>query len=151
MPTDLTPSLILFHLFSLFFLTGLIWVVQLVHYPTFLFVAETRFTQFHRFHSQRITWVVAPMMLLEIGTGAALWWILGGPFWLINVVSIALTWLSTGLVSVPIHNRLSPGRDERFIHRLIKTNWLRTATWSARSVVWLFLICSFLKQLNLPS
>ncbi len=39
------------------------------------------------------------------------------------------------LLQVPAHRRLSAGFDDRAASRLVETNWLRTALWSARSAL----------------
>ena len=122
----------LIQVFSSFFMTGLIWLVQLVHYPSFRFVDRESFTAFHQLHSNRITWIVAPMMAAELGSALLL--LSTGQEWtMVNVVSVGALWLITGLVSVPLHNRLAQGYDGTTAKRLTDTNWLRTILWSARS------------------
>lgn len=67
-------------MFTLFFagfaatllMTGLAWMVQLVHYPSFRYVEPRKFPEFHRFHSNRITLIAAPLMLAELGTAIIL-------------------------------------------------------------------------------
>jgi hypothetical protein len=44
-------------------------------------------------------------------------------------------WLSTTFLQVPAHRRLSSGFDDRVASRLVETNWLRTALWSARAAL----------------
>jgi hypothetical protein len=44
---------------------------------------------------------------------------------------VALTWVSTFLVSVPLHRRLEGGdRSLELCRALERTNWPRTALWS---------------------
>ncbi len=57
--------LLVLNLFSTVFMTGLIWFVQLVHYPLFDHVADGQFTPYHRQHTRRTTRVVAGPMLVE--------------------------------------------------------------------------------------
>jgi hypothetical protein len=47
---------------------------------------------------------------------------------------VALIWLVTFFVQVPLHNQLSDGYDESTVHKLINTNWIRTALWSLKSL-----------------
>jgi hypothetical protein len=49
-------------------------------------------------------------------------------------------WLSTALLQVPLHNLLARGLDREAVARLVQTNWIRTAAWSARAVVSLALL-----------
>lgn len=116
-------------------MTGLIWLVQLVHYPAFHFVERKSFSDFHRFHSNRISWIVAPVMMLELLSSYFLLaqsqfavWAWG------NFLIVVLLFLLTATVSMPIHNRLTEGYNETDVNRLINTNWLRTALWSLRTL-----------------
>ena len=129
------------HLATTFFMTGLIWVVQLVHYPSFLFVPEKKFAEFVGFHGSRITWIVLPVMLLELGTAVALELASSRlHLWSFNLVALLLIWLCTIGLSIPCHRRLAAGWDEALVKRLIATNWPRTILWTLRS----FLIIGFL-------
>jgi hypothetical protein len=118
------------------FMTGVIWMVQLVHYPSFLFVDVLHFKKFHTFHSNRISWIVAPVMLLELMSAYFLVYydsrnILN---W-IGLFLITLIFALTAFVSVPQHNKLSLSHDEAIIKQLIASNWYRTALWSVRFVL----------------
>ena len=133
------PAVLVVHAAVTCFLAGLIWVIQLVHYPLFDHVDRQRFVAFEGAHSRRITWIVAPAMGLELITGAWLPWAVGpGPertLLLVGAGLIALVWLSTALVQVPCHARLARGFDASAHRRLLRTNVLRTAAWSARAVI----------------
>jgi hypothetical protein len=51
---------------------------------------------------------------------------------------VAVAWLSTAFVQVPLHAALpSAAGDERaaLIARLVASNWLRTAAWTLRGVL----------------
>jgi hypothetical protein len=133
------------HAAATWFLSGLIWVVQLVHYPLFDHVDRGRFVEFEQAHARRITWIVAPAMGLELITGAWLPWAVGPGaernVLLVGAALIALLWVSTAFVQVPCHARLASGYDASAHHRLVWTNGLRTAAWSLRAllVAWLLL------------
>ncbi|NRA66563.1 MAG: hypothetical protein HRU19_18890 [Pseudobacteriovorax sp.] len=119
-------------------MTGLIWTIQLVHYPSFAFIDSTRFTEFETFHASRISWIVMPVMIVELMTAIGLWFLLAEPWSLWNVINsigVLLIWLSTGLFSMPIHARLLSGKNTELIRRLVETNWPRTILWSLRSLV----------------
>lgn len=51
-------------------MTGVIWTVQIVHYPLFAGVGPDRFLDYARAHTARIIRLVAPVMLVELATGA---------------------------------------------------------------------------------
>lgn len=124
---------LVFHLAVTWFLVGLIWVIQLVHYPLMRLVSPERFVEFETAHCNRITWIVAPAMGFEALSG--LWCAALLPYDVLFTVSLALlgvVWASTSFVQVPLHNQLSNGFDERCIGRLVRTNWLRTIAWTGR-------------------
>ena len=120
-------------------MTGAIWIIQIVHYPTFLFVKEPAFAQFHHFHSSQITWIVAPMMVLELLTGLMLAYLFQG-IWIFQFFLILLLWIVTFFISVPLHNNLGQVRDEPKIKRLVFTNWLRTFLWTLRTLILFFVV-----------
>ena len=116
-------------------LVGLIWTIQMVHYPLFAQVGPTHFVAYHRRHTREITLVVGPLMLAELVTAALL--VLEGnrdPWLLASLPLLALIWISTGFVQIPLHNTLTTGFDAHAHRRLVTTNWWRTAAWSARGV-----------------
>jgi len=53
----------------------------------------------------------------------------------VGAILLLLIWLTTALLQVPAHRRLSTGYDSRTVSRLVTTNWLRTSLWSVRSVL----------------
>lgn len=119
---------------------GLIWFVQVVHYPMFARVIGEHSRKFALEHQQRTTLVVGPLMLVEMAAAAI---IAVNPPAGINrglaILGLALVlgaWLSTALVQIPLHQRLAnDGHDPEVIDRLVATNWARTALWSARALV----------------
>jgi hypothetical protein len=127
------------HAVSTLMLTGLIWMVQIVHYPLFAHVGEGAFCAYGRQHARRITWLVGPLMALEAVAALAL------PFLLDTAVARTLTgvgvllllvvWGSTAFLQVPCHARLSRGFDGLAWRRLVGTNWIRTGAWSLRGVL----------------
>jgi hypothetical protein len=126
---------------STFAMFGLIWFVQIVHYPLFLRIAEEDFTAFEAEHARRTGYVAAPLMIVELLSSFALVY---GPWRPASIPGMqavagagltALTWASTFLLSVPLHNRLHRGFNRTAIHRLVATNWVRTVLWTARAAL----------------
>ena len=130
-------DLLLLHLAATWALVGLIWTVQLVQYPGFLLVGRPDFAAYHEHHASRITWIVGPLMGTEGLTGLALFWAdvpgLSTPFLTAGFALIVLNAAWTAFVAVPLHGSLG-GRAEANKRRLVTTNWVRTAAWSARGV-----------------
>lgn len=122
------------HHFTVFAMTGVIWIIQLVHYPSFHFVEKSSWSAFHQFHTFWITPVVAPMMLLQLVSS---FFLEGASRWIF--VGLSLTVFAvTFMVSVPLHQKLEKAYDENTVVKLIQTNWIRTLAWSAHSLVLLF-------------
>lgn len=118
------------------FLSGLIWTIQVVHYPLMARVGTDQFAQYERLHSASITPLVGPAMLAEAAIAGLL--LLHRPAaipaWMpwTGVALVAAIWAVTFLVSVPCHAVLAQGFDASAHERLVATNWLRTAAWTAR-------------------
>lgn len=126
------------HFAATAFMTGLIWLIQRVHYPMLAHVERGGFASSHAFHSARITPIVAPAMVLEAATGVALVLGPGGASAWVCLGLSAVCWLATALLSVPEHSRLAGGHDEAALRRLVATNWVRTIAWSAHLGVCVF-------------
>ncbi|RME97541.1 MAG: hypothetical protein D6772_10295 [Bacteroidetes bacterium] len=125
-------ALLVFELVVTAALFGLIWTVQLVHYPGFHFVAKDHFREFHRMHTRQITWVVLPLMVSELGLSAYRCCL--DPAWpqLLPLVLVVALWASTFFWQVPLHSRLANGKNTSIIQRLVDSNWLRTVLWTLR-------------------
>jgi hypothetical protein len=136
--------LLLIHAASTWAMTGLIWFVQVVHYPLFDRVGLEGFARYELAHSSRTTMVVAPLMLVELTCAA--WLVLARPAsvpapaaWL-GATLVALIWLSTFALQVPQHTVLSSGFDARAHGLLVATNWIRTIAWTLRAALALWMI-----------
>ena len=124
---------------STLFMTGLIWFVQVVHYPLFSSVGGAEFAAYSRAHQSLTTFVVGPAMLVEALSAAILVFArpAGVPAWLawLGLALVVAIWLSTAILQVPAHGRLVGGFDAGTHGFLVGTNWIRTACWSLRAVV----------------
>ena len=138
-PTGWDAAALLAHAAATVAMAGVIWFVQVVHYPLFGQVAPERFVDFESAHRRRTTWVVAPLMLAELATAVALAARppRGGPPWApwVGLGLLAVVWLSTFAVQVPLHEKLNHGFDAGVHRRLVRTNWLRTAAWTIRAAL----------------
>lgn len=136
--------ILLVHAASTWALAGLIWVVQIAHYPSFALVGAERFRAFHASYTTRIGRVVGPLMLVELA--CALWIVAAPPYaaegwprW-IGLALVIVAWASTAFVQVPAHRVLARGFDANVHQRLVASNWIRTIAWSARAVLVLVLL-----------
>lgn len=111
-------------------LAVLIWLVQIIIYPGMHGWDKTRFADLHRDYARRISFIVGPLMLGQAALALHQIIEVPGVVAAVQIALIAAVWSVTGLVSVPLHRRLSGGYDERAVDRLVASNWLRTAGWS---------------------
>lgn len=127
------------HFACCFYLAGVIWVIQLTHYPAFHFVAEKDFARFHARHTAVMGGIVGPVMIIELLTAVMLCqsfnWL-----WLLNLGGVIVIWLCTFFWSVPAHSKLALGQDVAEIHKLVRSNWVRTVIWNTRAALFLMLI-----------
>ena len=125
-------------------MTGLIWFVQVVHYPLLAQFGSSQSTQVAVEHQRRTSWVVGPPMAVEgvttlillakqpEGVSALLPWV--------NAVLLAIALGSTIFISVPLHARMAQSHDDNTGQRLVLTNWPRTFAWSARAALCIVMI-----------
>ena len=128
---------------------GVIWVMQVVHYPLMRFVSGEQFAHFETAHRTRISWVVGPLMLIEgvcvlaflFAPPAGLaWWL---PWVGAGVETVAIG--TTAFVSAPLHERLNAHFNTATLDRLIATNWIRTVAWTCRAVVAIAILVAVLR------
>jgi hypothetical protein len=137
-------TVLLLHAAATWAMVGLIWFVQLVHYPLFASVGERHFARYEYQHTRRTAWVVGVLMPLEAVTGS--WLVFDVPAGVSQVLAtiglslIAALWLSTAVWQAPMHGRLSAGYNDGLHTRLITTNWVRTAGWTARGGLVLLMV-----------
>lgn len=135
----MTQFLVLCALASSWYMAGLIWFVQIVHYPLYAAVGADAFAAYEKDHMRRTGYVVFPAMVTELVASAALlWWKPAGvPEWLLwaGLGMVAAIWVSTFTLQVPAHKRLLNGFAEGPWRLLVWSNWIRTVLWTGRAGV----------------
>ena len=101
--------ILLLNLISTWYMVGLIWMVQVVHYKLFNRVGTEQFARYEAEHNRLITPIVGVPMLVEIATSVALLITAPSEFptwaaWLGFAMVMAI-WISTALIQVPCHRR----------------------------------------------
>jgi len=128
------------------YLTGLIWVIQVVHYPLMNRVPAEAFVEFHDQHSRRISSIVVAPMVIELATviGLLILRPASVPHKLLalSAILVALLWLSTFALQVPLHRKLATGFDPSVHRALVRGNWIRTVAWTLRAPVALVMAIS---------
>jgi hypothetical protein len=142
--SELAPLAFLLHLAATLFMVGVIWFVQVVHYPLLARVGSAEAVAYEQAHTRRTGRVVGPAMLLEAASAALLLWVRpAGVSDLqagVGAALLAVAWASTWLVQVPCHDRLCREFDRVVHRRLVRSNWVRTAAWSLRGLVALWMV-----------
>ena len=144
-----TRWVVLANLGATVYMTGVIWFVQIVHYPLFAGVDGDGFVDYERRHAALTTYVVAPPMLIEALTAVLLLWMYpptaaAWQAWL-GLGLVAVIWFSTAFLQIPCHEALGKHFDADVHQRLVSTNWIRTAAWSLRSVLMLWMVARGLR------
>ncbi len=143
----MTLAVLFLHALATVFMTGLIWFVQVVHYPLKAKVGNRNFISYQEAHQKKTGWIVGPPMLVEISSG--LWLAIALPeplspaLLIFSLTLLALIWLSTAVFSVPCHRKLTKGFHPGVHRKLVSTNWIRTTLWSGRSILALYFLLSF--------
>lgn len=136
------------HLFFSLYMLGVIWFVQLVHYPIFSFlhfdIEKNPFT----FHQSRTTIVIMFPMILELASIILLIFIPFPNFFsvLILLLLTLLIWLSTFTMQVPAHKMLKKIKNDSVIKKLINTNWLRTILWTLKGIYLFLMVWTLLRD-----
>jgi len=136
--------ILLLNIVSAFILIGLILTIQFVHYPSFRYVSNRQFEEFHRFHSKRISFVVIPLMLVELVSSLILYFNnqdnMISTVFLINLILVVSIWALTFLGIVPIHNQLAKAFDILTFKKLLLFNFFRTILWISRGLLMIILL-----------
>ena len=126
--------MLILHLIATSVMVGVIWVIQLVHYPSFHFVELKQYTTFQRFHMARISYVVIPAMLTELFT--LILFVISmdqiDTLVLASAILLIFIWLMTAVFFSGVHQKLTLGYDQTVVDKLVKLNWGRTLLWTLR-------------------
>lgn len=135
----LVETAVWLQLVTTIYLVGLIWCIQIVHYPLMNRIESQGFAEFHRQHSLRIGSIVIVPMVIELITSFGLVALDSkGIMPALPVIGLALTaviWISTFAIQVPLHRKLATGFDVHAHRILVRSNWIRTAAWTMRAAI----------------
>lgn len=121
------------HLVATATMCGVIWQVQLVQYPGFSYIDESKFKMAMKHHQNRISVIVIPVMVVELVL--ALFLAVTHPkLSTISAATIVVSiWAITFLTLVPLHDQLlRVGYDTKKISSLVTRNWSRTILWTIK-------------------
>ncbi|PCI76274.1 hypothetical protein COB21_04595 [Candidatus Aerophobetes bacterium] len=138
-------SLLIIQLALTFFLNGIIWFLQVVHYPLYYKIKEG-FHTYEKNYLKKAVFLMSPIMFLELISAillisdaeTAIFVQLASA----NLIFLIINWLSTFILQNTEHQKLAVRFSVTSLHRLISTNWIRTFFWTVRGII--LLIMAFL-------
>lgn len=134
--------LLAIHAAATWFMAGMIWTIQTVHYPLFPHVGRDAFVGYETEHTVRMGRLLALPAVIEVASATALVFSadVAVPVAVSSGAVLAAIWVVTLLVQVPLHTRLTVSPDPAVVDRLVRTNWFRTVAWTVRAIVALALL-----------
>ena len=112
-------------------LVVLIWMVQLIVYPSFLFYNKENLVKWHNIYTKRIALIVVPLMLIQLVLSILNTIV---SFSIINLTIALLVlflWVFTFTSFAPVHFKISENRFQQTqLQQLVNRNWIRTIIWS---------------------
>ena len=127
------------HFLSTSLMVGIIWVIQLLHYPTFHFIKQSDYVEFQHFHMQRISFIVVPVMIIEILSGFMLVYYFRSNLFILCLTILLVIWLITFVFFTKLHQSLLGGYDKIIVNKLVQINWSRTVLWSLRLIILIYI------------
>ncbi|NNK19406.1 MAG: hypothetical protein HKP49_09665 [Maribacter sp.] len=119
-----------------FGLVVLIWMIQLIIYPSFLHYQTEDLVGWHRKYTTLIGYIVVPLMLAQLSISIFQVYA-SATFTTLSILTLVLlVWLSTFLQFVPIHSNISKGSvNQKMLSALVKKNWTRTILWTVVFII----------------
>jgi len=135
---------LLINLLSTILIAGILWFVQLVHYPLFNEIPAKNFINYGYYHSRKVSGIIKPLFIVDFTTLILLLILLGSNLstnlMIVNVTIFIITIVLTQIIFIPIHQKLSKSPNSQTISQLIRLNWIRTLIWSLKVVFMLIII-----------
>ena len=127
------------HFLSTSLMVGIIWVIQLLHYPAFHFIKESDYVEFQHFHMERISFIVVPVMVLELFSAFMLVYYIQSNLLNLCLIILLFIWLITFIFFTKLHQSLLDGYDKTIVDKLVRINWSRTILWSIRLIILIYI------------
>jgi L-cystine uptake protein TcyP (sodium:dicarboxylate symporter family) len=110
----------------------LIWMVQLLIYPSFKYFEKDGLNQWHSKYTRNISFVVMPLMTIQMILAIFQLYRNSTSYSIISLIFIVVLWLITFAYFVPLHQKITKGlATQRNLQLLVRVNWIRTILWTA--------------------
>ena len=90
-------------------ISNLIWMVQLIVYPSFLFFSDNNLFTWHKSYTKAIALIVIPLMLGQLGIVIYQVFLAQNIYTLVSIVFVVFLWGITLLKFAPMHQQISKG------------------------------------------
>lgn len=109
----------------------LIWMVQLLIYPSFLHYEKQNLVKWHNQYSKGLAIIVIPLMFGQLIMAIIQLVQLSSFETIISLLMVCAVWISTFVQFVPIHNKITKNKaTEKLLKQLVNRNWFRTLLWT---------------------
>lgn len=119
------------HLLSTWFMIGLVWFVQCVHYPLLRDLPPEIVPTYQKAHVRRTSPMIPIVMIGEAVSGLMLVFPAFSAIAIANLGLLVGVWLTTFALIVPVHGRLCRQHETALVTRLLRLNLLRSLLWLA--------------------
>lgn len=108
-----------------------VWLAQVIMYPSLARIDKDAFVSWHRKYANRIAFFVVPLLCGQVIILGILIYLKKDFLQILSAVIIVLCWVSTFGLSVPRHAKLQKrGKDLSVISSLVWTNLVRSLLWT---------------------
>lgn len=109
----------------------LIWMIQLLVYPSFSYYKGQELRTWHAVYSKRITVIVAPLMIGQLVLYGILVTDIRSFFTVGGLTIVLFLWITTFTIFVPLHNSIHNNEYTSItLDKLTRLNWIRTVVWT---------------------
>jgi len=127
-------------------MTGIIWFVQLIHYPLFKKIPIEALPAYER-KNYKTAYLTVPVMVVELITGLYIFFFAYTELFIWNMILLAIIEFSTIIFQIPIQMRIAKSASTELISKLVNTNWIRTVSWTLRCIILIYISLTIIRNL----
>lgn len=122
------------NIMRLLFDTGLlvlIWMVQILIYPSFKHYDKQNLVIWHKHYAVRLAVIVIPLMFGQLILASMQCFKTSSNQTLISLLLVIVVWTLTFIQFVPLHKKIAKNKaTAALLKRLVNKNWWRTLLWT---------------------
>lgn len=125
----------------------LIWMVQLMIYPSFKYFEKDGLILWHSKYTRYMSFVVMPLMTTQMVLVLLQLYENSTSYSILSLVLIVILWLITFAYFVPLHQKITKRMaTQRNLQLLVQVNWIRTLLWTAVFIISFIPTTGFIKN-----